>query len=146
MNIKLYKNNSENEKIGKSLVELGTLSGNIREGTSIINPVITTSNSVIEHLQNLNYIYIPDFNRYYFVTDVSTIRNGIWVLSCRVDVLESFKSEILSQKAVISRQEKKWNLYLDDGIFKTYQNPHIICKRFPQGFTGQSFVLAVAGG
>ena len=47
--------------------------------------------------------------------------------------------------AIVKRQENRWNLYLDDGSFKVYQNPMVLTKAFPQGFTTQEFVLAVAG-
>ena len=60
-------------------------------------------------------------------------------------MLSTYADGVKEQEAVIHRQENNWNLYLDDGLFKTYQNPRIGVTAFPSGFTVQNFVLAVAG-
>ena len=64
-----------------------------------------------------------------------------------VDVLKSFADQIRNQTAVVARQEKKYNLMLDDGFFMTYQNPKIQTKLFSVAdpFETQEFVLVVAG-
>ena len=48
--------------------------------------------------------------------------------------------------AIIKRNANSWNLYIEDGLFKTYANPHIFTKEFPSGFKDPSYVLFVAGG
>ena len=113
--------------------------------TSLTNPAITVT-GITDIILNCNYIYIEEFDRFYFVNDIISVRNDMWQLNCNVDVLMSFRNEILNQTAVIQRNEKEWNLYLDDGIFKSYQNPIIQTKNFPSGFSGSDFILAVAGG
>ena len=62
-----------------------------------------------------------------------------------VDVLKTYASGIRSNTAVISRQENQYNLYLQDGVFKTYANPHYEIRKFPSGFSGYHFILSVAG-
>ena len=91
-------------------------------------------------------MYIESFNRFYFVDNITSIRNGLIQFSCRVDVLMSYRTAIRKNNAIIKKQENKWNLYLNDGTFKAYQNPNVLTKAFPSGFTTQEFVLAVAGG
>lgn len=145
MNITLLKNISENNKIGKTLTIISSISGSLRDQSSIIDPVLIVSGSTSIIMES-NYLRIEDFERYYFIKNIVAIRTGIWEITAHVDVLETYSTQIKAQTAVIKRQEKKWNLYLDDGIFKTYQNPTIVTKVFPSGFTSQNFVLAVAGG
>lgn len=141
------QNESEPEKIGKSLATISTLTGSLKSETSIIDPIVLISGSITPAaIMTANYMYIPDFMRYYFIRNIRSIRTGIWEISAHVDVLESFREPIKSQTAVIRRQENRYNLYLDDGIFKVYQNPAVITKTFPKGFTDQAFILAVAGG
>lgn len=139
-------NNSEREAITKSLTTLETLTGSLRNQSSIIDPVIEVTGIASTTVTSCNYAYIPEFERYYFVKNIISIRANVWVIQCHVDVLGTYATQIKAQTAVIRRQENSWNLYLDDGIFKTYQNPKIITKAFPAGFTTQNFVLAVAGG
>ena len=146
MRLVTYRNESEPERVDKTLVQLSEIEGSLRSPTSIITPVFTVQGQLdMPNLATLNYIYVPDFKRYYFVTDVRGIRTGLWEISARVDVLTSFKDQIRAQKAIIRRQENAWNLYLNDGSFRVYQNPTIVTKPFPSGFGPLEFVLAVAG-
>lgn len=145
IDIILYTNNSENNKMDKNLTTIATIQGQFRSSVDIINPVFRIE-ATIEQISALNYIYIQSFNRYYFVNNITNFRAGEWDISCHVDVLMSFKNNIRQCKAIIKKQANKWNLYLDDGSFKVYQNPNILTKSFPSGFTNYDFVLAVAGG
>lgn len=145
MTIELYTNNSPAIKLTKDLTTIVTLSGVLKESTSIIDPVFRISGITDTQAAITNYITVPELNRSYFVRGVDSIRNGVYEFICHVDVLSTYADAIKAQTAVIHRQENQWNLYLDDGIFKTYQNPNIIVKKFPSGFTTQEFILAVAG-
>ena len=143
-NIVLQQNKSERNRLTKSVDTIATLSGVLKEETSIIDPVIKIE-CELSAVTGCNYLSIPLFGRSYFVNDIRSIRNGLVEFSCHVDVLTSFASEIRDNTAILRRQENDWNLYLDDGSFKVYQNPKVLTKAFPSGFTRQEFVLAVAG-
>lgn len=146
MTIQIQQTTSEKNRIGKAIRTLYTASGALREETSIINPVIRISGANVPTLKNANYMYIPDFNRYYFITDIKSVRNGLIEISGHVDVLQTYSSQIRSNTAIVKRNANSWNLYIEDGLFKTYANPHIFTKLFPSGFKDPSFVLSVAGG
>ena len=143
-NIVLQRNNSEMNSVSKSVDNLFTVSGVLKEDTSIIDPVIKIECD-LSAVTGCNYLSIPAFGRSYFVNNIRSIRNRLVEFSCHVDVLSSFSSEIRGNTAIIKRQENAWNLYLNDGSFKVYQNPNVLTKAFPSGFTTQEFVLAIAG-
>ena len=145
MTIEFYVNQSEKNRLDKTLVSAFNLNGELKEDCSIIDPVIKIVSDV-SSMASVNYMYIPSFSRYYFINNVISINNEICEVHAHVDVLSTYKDEIRAQNAIVSRQERKWNLYLNDGVFKTYQNPYIITKAFSSGFTSQHFVLTVAGG
>lgn len=142
--IVIQQNTSPKNQLTKSLTTITTLTGTLREDTSIIDPVIRVQSSE-SSLINANYCTISSFGRSYFITNITSLRNGVLELSLHCDVLSSFASQIKSNNAIIYRQENQWNLYLNDGVFKTYQNPQITTKPFPNGFDTTEFVLAVAG-
>lgn len=145
--IKLQKNKSEKNKIGKSLTDVITLNNcTLKDDTSIINPIIIANIQSTIDIVNCNYMTIQQFNRTYFINDIRFITSKIVEFSCHVDVLESYKDSIRSNNAIIRRQENKYNLYLNDGVFKVYQNPLQLVKYFPVGLTSESYLLAVAGG
>ena len=145
MNLVLQRNNSEKNRLDKSITDITSLTGTLRDETSVIDPVIIIEGDLSSYV-NCNYMTISDFNRSYFVNNIRSIRNDLFEITAHVDVLSTYKSQIRQNHAIIARQEKKWNLYLNDGVFKTYQNPFIVTKAFPSGFTEQHFIFSVAGG
>lgn len=143
-NIELKINNSEQNRLNKDTQTIMTVSGVLKEETSIIDPVIKIE-CELSKVTGCNYLSIPVFKRSYFVNDIRSIRNGLVEFSCHVDVLSTYAEQIKNNTGIIKRQENEWNLYLNDGTFKVYQNPNVLTKAFPSGFTTQEFVLAVAG-
>ena len=91
--IDLYRNNSELNRMDKDLETGLTIYGNLKENTSIVNPVFIVE-TPIDVLSNYNYVYIYKFSRYYFITDMVTINNSLTEIYLHVDVLMSFKREI----------------------------------------------------
>lgn len=146
MNIILQTNASPKNALTKELTDVRTVSAVLKDETTVTDPVFVLGGLLPGEVADINYVTVTTLHRSYFVTGVRSIRNNVWEISCHVDVLSTYAEEIKTQTAVVHRQENAWNLYLDDGIFKTYQNPHIVTKLFPSGFTTQSFVLAIAGG
>lgn len=144
-NIELYLNSSENNRLEKSISQLTTFSGDLRSECSIIDPIITFEGD-LSMFAGANYLRIPSFNRYYFIRNIRSIRTNLVEVTAHVDVLMSFANAIKSNRAIIRRNTNKWNLYLNDGSLKCYQNPLILTKAFPAGFTTQEFILAVASG
>lgn len=144
--VKLCHNSSPVEKIGKSIDSGLDITGcALKEETSILRPVIrilTTSD-----ITGYNYMYIAQFNRYYFIDDIVSVHNNRWEVSAHVDVLETYKSQILSNSGVIRRQEKLFNLYLDDPEFKTYNYEQLQTIKFPANTFSKTltYVLTVNG-
>lgn len=146
MTIKLYKNLSDKVVVDKDITQLGSdVTGTLREGCSIIDPVIKFEGVFDTHLTDANYCYITEFGRYYYINNIVCIGN-LFEAHMHVDVLKTYAAGIRSNNAVISRQEHAYNLYLQDGVFKTYSQPHIQVAQFPTGFSDFEFIFSVAGG
>lgn len=144
--VKLFKYDSPNFFINKTLIDVMTLTGVLRDETSVLDPVFEVETA--ENLSQCNYVWINELHRYYYVTNIISVTNRLWRLQCHVDVLMTYKPQILAHDAIISRQENLWNLYLPDGeTFKVQQNSKVVTKEYPNGFTnGESYVLLFAGG
>ena len=144
--VKLCHNNSPVEKIGKNIDSGLDITGCVlKDQTSILKPtirILTNSN-----IHTYNYMYIPEFERYYFIDDIVSVNNNRWEVSGHVDVLETYKNSILAQSAVIRRQQNKFNLYLNDPDFQTYNYDMIQTKKFStSGFNKVlNYVLVVNG-
>lgn len=145
MTITLYNNQSPAIAVDKEITQLTPLTGTLREESSIIDPVITME-GIEDYIAEANYAYIPDFGgRYYFITNIESVRQGLWRVSMHVDVLYTYRDEIKTNDAIIERNAAEYDLKLNDGLFQTQQNPRIAQYPFPNGFTTWNFVLAVAG-
>ena len=144
MNVTLYKNTSEKAKVGKTLASASTHTGTLREGCEVVNPTIIVEG---DNLSDFNYMYIPEFHRYYFITGITSIKKGLWQIDGHCDVLESYKEQIKAQKAVVERQENEYNLYLNDPEWKVYTNKQVLTRIFPSGFLDTGiYYLTVVGG
>ena len=147
MVITLYRNNSERNCVNKTLTNARILNGTLRHETSIKNPVITIAGN--ENTPFFNYAFIDEFNRYYFITDIKSIRNGIWEISLLCDVLMSFKNDILNSHAIIDHTtEHDISKYLSSDIWTTLVKD----KTDIINFSGSSlldsgeYILITAGG
>lgn len=108
----------------------------IIEPSSIVNPVL-----VIEYskLPDFNYVYIPMFNRYYYINEIISVRNKIWELHLSVDVLMSFKDTIKTQMGNVIRQENIGNIMMQDSNLPVLQNPSITYIDFGSNTFDQEF-------
>lgn len=122
MEIIFYKSKQEQNLFPKTLTEGYSVSGTLRSECDILNPIITFEGN--NFLLDYNYAYMPDFKRYYFITDITSVRNGIVEIAFHVDVLNSWSNEILQHDAFIERNEdiKKADLKIIDDNIITYPN------------------------
>lgn len=147
MNIVLQTNASEPNKMTKTVYDVVSVDGVLKDGTSIISPVIIIQGD-LQQIAPVNYMTIESFNRKYFVNDIVAISNNLIQISAHVDVLSTYADAIKSNYAVVKRQANNNNLYLNDGSLVTYQDTVTTTKLFSNSttcFSGDDFVIAVAG-
>ncbi len=145
MEIYLYVNNSPKNKIDKVLSNEISYAGTLRNETSVINPVIMLESY---NISNYNYAFIPDFGRFYFISDIISIRNGLWEVHLKVDVLESFKTEIKSLEVILKNSQTTGATnYIMGDVWKTNVKETTNILTFPNGLSESGeFILITAGG
>lgn len=85
----------------------------LKESTSVLKPVLILDfNPAI-----YNYLYIPDFKRYYFITDVRFIGNETFEMQASCDVMGSWRESILNSTQYITRSASGWNKDILDNMF-----------------------------
>ena len=145
MTIKLYKTPSENNKVTKILNDEISLTGSLKQQSSVINPRIRIEED--SNISDYNYAYIEEFGRYYFIQNIDAVRNDIWEISLKVDVLMTYATQIKTNTAVIARNSNLFNLYFQDEQFKILNYETLQTKKFSSGLTPSSqLVLIVSGG
>lgn len=147
MDIVLYVNNSERQAINKTLTNGLTLTGSLRNESSVINPTILIETS---NPSSYNYAYIPEFGRYYFITDMVSVRTNLWRMSLSVDVLMSFKTQILNLDVIVSDVslgEPEFSTYMEGEQWKSTVKTKTDVINFPNGLLNSGeYILITSGG
>lgn len=146
--LELLKTHDPNNKIVKSTSGVATLTGVLKDDTSVLNPTIRidTKNVSFATGTNIftpNYASIPDFGRYYHIKDIVQINNTIFDVSMHVDVLMSWSSGLLAAPCIVARNQDNFNLYLYDPNYKTFQNDHVLITKATGGFPIENSCFAV---
>lgn len=141
MTFKMYTNESERDDINKKLTYVADLTGYFKDDTQLINPTLILSTSFA--ISTENYFIINGYN--YFVNNV-TFSQGRQYVDLEVDDLETFKTAILNQYAVLGRSYNHFNIYQVDTDMPMRNDSDITVKMFPNGFTEESWLLTTTGG
>nr|DAL66477.1 MAG TPA: hypothetical protein [Caudoviricetes sp.] len=143
--ISLFKTYSENNRVVKTLTDEKQLSGELRNQTSVLNPSIRIESA--DNISTYNYAYISEFGRYYYITDIVSVRTNCWVVSLRCDVLMSYKDEIKTITGVVVRQESNPNKLLVDRLERIQSDKEIDILYYPDAFSKNlQYILVTAGG
>ena len=142
MTINTYINTSDDRTLNKTLTVVESLVNCVlKDDTEMIRPTIILSKSTD---QSFNYVYIPTFDRYYFVRS-KTYSQQRYYIECEVDVLQSFSSDIESLKVIANRSSSTFNAYQHDSEISKLAYNTVTTRPFSSGFNGLSIVIAVAG-
>ena len=146
MNIVLCVNSSERNAINKTISNQITLTGTLKSDCSVINPSVLVN---AENPSEYNYCYIEAFNRYYFISDITSVRNGLWRIDCSVDVLMSYRNEILALDVIVSDASVGDNqpTYMMGDVWKTSVKTKTDVINFPSGLLDDGeYILITSGG
>ena len=132
MDLVLMTTSAPRNALDKDPATVATLSGTLKEDSSVLDPVITVESA---GKPGGNYAYISDFGRYYYIHDIVNVYNNFWEVHLHVDVLYTYRTAILNAPCIITKTaSRKFNLYLPDPNFKCQQNDIVGMWEFPNGF------------
>ena len=95
-----------------------TYSCSLKDGCSILEPIIKLNAGISVNLSAYNYCYIANFARYYWITDITLDRGFVYV-ACKFDSLASWKSEIGNTDLYVLRSSNTYNGDIIDGMYAT---------------------------
>lgn len=98
--IQFFQITTGHNVIGKTTNKkaMHTIVSPLKKDTNRLNPTILIYSDL--SLEIMNYCYIDEFSRYYFIDKIEQVRKNLYRIHCKVDVLESYKLEILNAKDV----------------------------------------------
>lgn len=142
MDIYLYNNNNPSNTINKTLTNEKHFNINFKDIADINNPTIKLTST---QLLMFNYCYIPDFERYYFINNISTTPNGVYILTLKCDVLESFKDDILQSDGLVTRH-KDGSKFFDSEYYSEITKEHLIYNSNVEIEFDEEILLVTIGG
>jgi len=80
----------------------------LKEATSVDNPTFILA------ADSFNYNLAKWDDRYYFIDNVVSVRRGLWEVSCVLDVLATYKTEILASTQFVSYSSHNPSIWLPD--------------------------------
>lgn len=109
MDITLY---TINKRINSTKQPSGgtTISGTLKDSTSVMNPSfkITMDDSIVQ------YNYLSAWGRYYWITDIISLHNNLWLVQCGLDALATCKGDIQGSTCYVAYSATDFNLYIPD--------------------------------
>lgn len=109
MVIQFLHNKSEYNTINKNTELIVEKTIALKNDCDLVNPYVVLKLDDVLFLSN--YAYIPKFKRYYFITGIEILSKTLVAVSMHVDVLESFKSDILAGTVHITESSNTDNYY-----------------------------------
>lgn len=103
MQVEFYNNTDSPNVINKTPQKVIELNITFRQAVNEKQPVLIIHTS---NLQNVNYVYIPAFKRYYFISDVTNYNNVLARVILTTDYLMTYKDTILNTEMKITATEK----------------------------------------
>lgn len=100
MQMFLYNTADSPNVINKKLINDVEININLKSDVNIINPEIVLNGD----FRWVNYVYIPDLNRYYIVKSIEQLNRRLVKLYLTCDVLETYKNDILNSEANFNRK------------------------------------------
>lgn len=141
MQLKLYKSLDEKNRIRKTLTGELVLNGALRDNSSVIKPTILIQTDPLDY----NYAYIPEFGRYYYITNITAFRKNAWLIDLKCDVLMSYADDIYRLRALIDREETQSQQYVSgDFVLDARHNTEKIAFNNP--FTEKNYILVTLKG
>ena len=151
MNVILYNNKSDKRQLVKNITEIKTLVAIAKGDINIISPMLIIQNT---DMTDINYCYITELKRYYFLTNYTYITGQRIELHCNVDVLMSYADDIKRLKVNVLRYEKIQPTYITDSRIPLFSSSKQRVIEFPDNIfnlanpTSQdkNFLLNIVGG
>lgn len=141
MKVEFYKTNDNLKTVNKTLTLNKTVDIVFRQLVDEQAPVIIMS---IDNLTGSNYVFIPDFNRYYFISDVDNYTSNLVRLHLKTDLLMTYKDLILNTPVQITATEKP--SYLSTGLPTQTTTTKRIVKSDTTLEKENSLILTTIGG
>lgn len=136
-----YKYSGMPNSINKKLDNGFSIQCNFNIEYNLINPTI----KIVADSFVYNYVYISSLSRYYFIDNVTIIRNRYFELKLSLDVLQTYKDFILNLYGVVTQSKNAF--YLKGVNFPVTEKMKSVVYKFPNNpYNKEGNIILIATG
>lgn len=99
MQVEFYHTADNANTVNKTLNLIKTINIVFRQAVNEATPFIIMNK---DNLNGSNYVHIPNFNRYYFISSVYNYTANLVRINLTTDLLMTYKDDILNSKVLIT--------------------------------------------
>lgn len=115
----------------------------LKRDTTVINPVFRLKGNRFS--PSYNYVHVPAWNRYYFITNANYVIGDIVEVECAEDYGATWKDEIGSSSLYVLRSAAAYDGYIIDSMYPAKTNVTILNASadspFSETMSGGSYIL-----
>lgn len=143
----LYNNSSGQNVVYKRKTQVGqTMTGQLKENVNMEHVVLHVP--YFNGYASVNYAYIPEFKRYYYVS-LEVVKGNQLKLTMKSDALSSFWQYYSNSQCVAKRSTSNYNTDIKDNVVAFKPQPTIIRRKTSSKFTpsgsGGCYILTLGG-
>lgn len=139
MDFYLYKTTSDKNVVDKVLTNEKKITGDTNNDFDILSPELKFKGVVTDY----NYCYIPKFNRYYFIDNISVFRKNLTIMTLQCDVLMTYK-EALKKVIATNVESENYNAYDSDNSYHTEVKETYTKKEFQNNFNENGTLILIS--
>ena len=138
-----FTSSSKRENSTKQLAMSNSYNCNYKNGCSMLNPTLLLE---INSDEFPSYTAFKIENRYYNITDIRSVRNNLFEISGEVDVLATYKSNILATTAYVIYDSISNTELVDNRLpMKTSKTVSAASTPCPLSVDGGTYILSLTG-
>ena len=124
--INAYATSADNNHVEKAMTFKRSFTGTLRETCSILEPSVVVEMGGTP--AKWTHLYIPNFDRWYYIKDFVSVGTNLWQLTCHVDTLYTYRGSrddetgLYGCTAIISRNEAETDATLTDRALPIQNN------------------------
>lgn len=118
----------------------------LKAPSSVLNPVAIIQTD--SNISGCNYAHISSFARYYFITNIVSVSNGIWEVRMKSDPLATYRTQIGNISAYVERASADYDERIIDGYYPaknefTYHEASVATSYHNIAPSGGTFVVGI---
>lgn len=142
--IYMYTNRSDAREIYKDITYVDYVTGVFKD-TQNVNRIVVNLETAYSSLASVNYVYMPDFGRWYYITEKSVVNSSITQVVLETDTLMTYREAIQTFNCLCLRSETKYNRQQVDEKLPKVVKDLVYIREIGNPLISENIILVTVG-